>query len=108
MNKTKILQSCLLPFKVHLDFGNDVFIFLFILTCMILALLFGYLLLKHKMSTADQAKNFIELINEDLFYLYLGMLLPIVSLLIDTTTIECFGMGIFKKLLDLLECIYIS
>ena len=79
MNKTNSSQSCLLPFKVRIDFGNNVFIFLFILSCLILALLFGYLLLKHKLSTADQAKNFIVLINEDLFYFYLGMLLPIVS-----------------------------
>ena len=79
MNVTNSSNSCFEPFKVELDLANNVPLFLFIVVCLVLGLILAYILKCYKISTSDNVKNFITLLTDDIFYLYLGFLIPTVS-----------------------------
>ena len=78
MNVTNSSNSCFEPFKVELDLANNVPLFLFIVVCLVLGLILAYILKCYKISTSDNVKNFITLLTDDIFYLYLGLLIPTV------------------------------
>ena len=78
MNVTNSSNSCFEPFKVELDLANNVPLFLFIVVCLVLGLILAYILKCYKLSTSDNVKNFITLLTDDIFYLYLGLLIPTV------------------------------
>jgi len=76
MNITNSSNSCFEPFRVELDIANNIPVFLFIVVCLVLGLILAYILKCFKLSTSEDVKNFITLLTDDIFYLYLGVLIP--------------------------------
>lgn len=97
---TNNTRSCHQPFEFHLDYANNIPIFLYCLGCLGFGSLFGYLLWRHKQSRAHLVRNFIMLINEDIFYFYLAMLFPGVSVLIcQFGVVQLWPNAIFQNLI---------